>query len=269
MGRAGGALAAALRQAGYTVATWNRTARDDVDAVGPLPEDMSADIWLLCVDDSAIAEMAARLSVRRDAPGKIVLHCAGRLGREALSSLAAVGCATGSVHPLQSLRGRGDRLAGTYFAVEGDPLARTRGQEMVEAMEGHFVGLPEGGKAAYHAAAVLSANFATILGAGGGVLLAALGVPEPMARAMLVPLLQGTVDHLAHETAAEALTGPFARRDWAAVSAHLGAIRELAPQWVEAYTALARVTASVMDWSEADRATLEARLAPQISTDNA
>ena len=148
----------ALQQAGYTVATWNRTARAGIDAVGSFPADMTADVWLLCVDDGAITEVAAQLATRADAPGKTVLHCAGRLGREALSSLADVGCITGSVHPLQSLRGRGDRLAGTYFAVEGDPLALTRGQEMVEAVGGHFVSLPEGGKAAYHAAAVLSAT---------------------------------------------------------------------------------------------------------------
>ena len=119
-GRAGGALAAGLTRAGYLVETWNRSPRSGVDASGPLPAAMSAPTWLVCVDDGAISGLAAQLAQRADVSGKRVLHCAGRLGREALAPLAAVGCATGSIHPLQSLRGRGDRLACTYFAVEGE-----------------------------------------------------------------------------------------------------------------------------------------------------
>ena len=260
LGRAGAALAHGLSRAGYQVDTWNRSPKAGADASGPLPASMSAPVWLICVDDGALPEFAARLASRHDVAGKHVLHCAGRLGREILAPLARAGAITGSVHPLQSLRGHGDRLAGTYFAVEGEPSALETGISMVTALGGHSVSLPTGGKAAYHAAAVLSANFATILGAGGARLLEGLGVDEPTARAMLVPLLQGTVDHLSRSPAAEALTGPFARRDWAAVSAHLEAIDALAPDWRAAYTALARVSASVMGLSEAERAALETHL---------
>jgi len=262
LGRAGAAFAGALRRAGYTVDTWNRTPREAADASGPLPSSMPAGVWLLCVDDGAIPPLARALAARTDAPGRTVLHCAGRLGREALAPLADRGCATGSLHPLQSLRGVRDRLAGTYFAVEGDAGAIEEARALVEAMGGHPVSLPEGGKAAYHAAAVLSANFATALGAGGGALLEALGVSESMARAMLVPLLQGTVDHLAQAPAREALTGPFARRDFAAVAAHVEAIDNLAPQWRETYAALARVCAKIMGWTERERAELDDCLSP-------
>jgi predicted short-subunit dehydrogenase-like oxidoreductase (DUF2520 family) len=137
---------------------------------------------------------------------------------------------------------------------------------LVEAVGGHPVSVPEGGKAAYHAAAVLSANFATALGAGGGALLEALGVSESMARAMLVPLLQGTVDHLAEAPAREALTGPFARRDLEAVTAHVKAIENLAPQWREAYAALARACARLMGWNERERAELDECLSPPAPT---
>ncbi len=104
---------------------------------------------------------------------------------------------------------------------------------------------------------MLSANFATVLGAGGVALLTALGVEPGTARDMLVPLLRGTLDHFAVTEGAAALTGPFARGDLDAVRAHLAAIDRHAPAWRPAYVALARVAAGWLGWDGARQASLE------------
>jgi nicotinate (nicotinamide) nucleotide adenylyltransferase len=261
-GRAGRALAAALRVAGVTVAgVWNRTPRPEATASGELPADLdAAPVWLLCVSDEAIAPLAARLAAHPAAgPGRVALHTAGRLGAEALAPLAARGVATGSLHPLQSLRsaeGAAAALRGAAFAVEGAPEARA----LVRALGGRPVEIAAGGKPAYHAAAVLAANFAVTLAAGGTCLLQGVGLSEPDARALLTPLLRGTVANLERVPATEALTGPFARGDLAAVAAHVAALAEHAPDFLEAYRALARTTARWLGWDEEKRAALEAAL---------
>lgn len=261
-GRAGTALADGLRRAGGDVMTWNRSAAHDADAHGPLPAELaSAPVWLIAVSDDAIAAFAERLAEHPAAgPDRVVLHCAGRLGAEVLAPLAAVGASVGSLHPLQSLDGDGEALWGAFCAVEGDPRAQAIAERMARALNARPVRLPTGEKAAYHAAAVLAANFMTTLGAGGVALLDAIGVDDSTAREMLVPLLRGTVDRLAAAPAAEALTGPFARGDFETIAAHVDAIGRLTPAWLGVYRAMASATAAMLGWGEAERAKLATAL---------
>lgn len=268
-GRAGAALAAALRAAGWLVTTWARDAQAGADHTGDwVPLLAQSELWILAVSDDALPEVSARLAEDwvRTAPegasAPSALHIAGRLGAEVLRSLAEVGVRTGSLHPLQSLRGRDSAgaLRGAFCAVEGEAQAKAWAHRAVVAFGGLPVEVPEGGKALWHAAAVLSANFTTVLAAGGVSLLEALGVEEAQARALLGPLLRGTVAQLARSPAGQALTGPFARGDLAAVRAHLTAMREATPEWVAAYQALARAAAQLKGWEAAQREALEAIL---------
>lgn len=269
-GKAGAALADGLRRAGVEVFTWNRTGAHartpGVDASGELPALETAPIWLIAVSDDALEAFAHRLARHPAAgPGRVILHCAGRLGAEVLAPLAAKGAAVGSLHPLQSLDRDGEALWGAFCAVEGDAIAGALAERLARALHARPVRLPAfssgGHKATYHAAAVLAANFITTLGAGGITLLMALGISEPIAREMLVPLLRGTVDRLAAAPAAAALTGPFARGDFDTIAAHMPAIAREAPDWLDAYRALARATATLLQWDDTRRARLEAALA--------
>ena len=258
-GRAGAALAAALRAARWPVWTWNRSPGLGADFDGPLPSVLAeADIWLLAVSDDALAAFSRQLAALPWADdSRAVLHCAGRLDASVLAPLAARGVRTGPLHPLQSLRGApsAGALRGAWCACEG--AAAEDAEAVVRAFGGRPVRLPAGEKAAYHAAAVFSANFITTLGAGGVALLEALGISEVTARAMLVPLLRGTVQHLAHTPVTEALTGPFARGDLAAVEAHCAALGAHAPTFLAAYQVLARTTAEWLGWPDAQRQALE------------
>ena len=131
---------------------------------------------------------------------------------------------------------------------------------LARSMGGRPVELPEGGKPAYHAAAVFSGNFAVTLMAGGVALLTSLGFSEPEARGLLLPLLRGTLANLEGTNAETALTGPFARGDLGAVAAHVEAMAVRAPGFLPAYVELARATAAWLAWSPARRAALERAL---------
>ncbi len=237
---------------------------------GPLPASLeeSAGIVVLGVTDTALPEVAARLAREtRLAPGTVVLHCAARLGAEALAPLAGRGLELGSFHPLQSLR-EPDRAAnllrGAFFGIEGSERAREVAQRLARAVGGRPVEVPPGGKPAYHAAAVFSGNFAVTLMAGGVALLTSLGFGEPEARGLLLPLLRGTLANLAAGPAEVALTGPFARGDIAAVGPHLEAMAARAPTFLPAYVALARATANWLGWDAERLSVLEEALRPYV-----
>ncbi len=204
-GRAGGALATALSDAGWLVD-------------GPLGRDhdratatTGARVVLLAVPDGAVAELAALL-----APGEaVVAHVAGSLGLDVLAPHQSVA----SVHPLVSLpdvRIGARRITGAWFAVAGDPVAA----ELVDALGGRAVEVVDEDRVIHHATAAVAANH----------LVALLGQVERLARRVGVPLeayldlARGALDNVAEVGPAAALTGPVARGDRATVARHLAAI---------------------------------------------
>lgn len=204
-GRAGSALAAALRSAGWRVD-------------GPLGRDhdaalatTGARVVMLAVPDPAVADVAASL-----APGEaVVAHVAGSLRLDVLAPHERVA----SVHPLVSLPDGAigaRRLAGAWFAVAGDRVA----SEVVDALGGRAVVVPDQDRTTYHAAAAVAANH----------LVALFGQVERLARCAGVPLeayldlARGALDNVAEVGPAAALTGPVARGDRHTVARHLAAI---------------------------------------------
>lgn len=204
-GRAGGALSAALRRAGW-----------EVD--GPLGRDhdpalvtTGARVVLLAVPDRAVVAVAGSLT-----PGPaVVAHVAGSLGLDVLHPHERVA----SVHPLVSLPDAelgAARLVGAWFAVAGDPVA----SEVVAALEGRAVEVADEDRTTYHAAAAVAANH----------LVALLGQVDRLARAVGVPLeayldlARGALDNVAEVGPVDALTGPVARGDRETVARHLAAI---------------------------------------------
>lgn len=187
-GRAGQSLERALEKAAFTP---------------------SADLIVLAVPDSAVAEVAGSLPVRDDV---VVAHLAGALGLDVLAPHPR----RASIHPLRSIPTTSTDLTGAWWAVSGDPL----GREVVAALDGGLVEVDESARVAYHAAAVMASNH----------LVALLGAVERVAATAGVPLdaffdlVRGTVDNVAALGPAAALTGPVARGDWATVDRHLAAL---------------------------------------------
>lgn len=206
-GRAGGALARALADAGWRV---DGPVGRDLD---PSTATSGTRLLLLAVPDGAVADVASSL-----APGDaVVAHVAGSLGLDVLAPHPRVG----SVHPLVSLPDAelgARRLRGAWFATAGDPSVA----DVVRALDGRSVQVDDADRATYHAAAAVAANH----------LVALLGQVERLARDIGVPLeayldlARGALDNVAEVGPAAALTGPVARGDRATVARHLEALPE-------------------------------------------
>jgi nicotinate (nicotinamide) nucleotide adenylyltransferase len=258
LGRLGQTWDRCLKDGGQSPRTWNRTCPDTGSATDDLPRSIDTDVVLITVSDTAIATVANQLAEHlSDTSRPVVLHCAGRLGSSVLEPLSRLGCPVGSLHPLQSVQGGASDLYGAYCVVSGDDDAVLMALKLVDAAGARAVHLPTNDKAAYHAAAVLSANFITTLAHSGAELLESLGLSHGQATQLLVPLAMGTVQHLQNRSPAEALTGPFARYDLVAIAAHTQALSTHAPHLLETYRALARVTALMMSWSDEEVMDLE------------
>lgn len=219
-GRAGGAFAGALGQAGWDV--------DLVDSRGAgavRTATTGVDLVLLCVADPAVAEIAR--SIEPDA-SCVVAHCAGSLGLDVLAPHERIG----AVHPLVSLPNAAlgaERLrAHAWFATAGDPLVG----ELVATLGGRAFEIADEHRAAYHAAACIAANH----------LVALLGQVERVGATAGAPfdayldLARGALENVARLGPATALTGPAARGDEATIARHLAAID---PSERDAYAALA------------------------------
>ncbi|NPA25315.1 MAG: DUF2520 domain-containing protein, partial [Deltaproteobacteria bacterium] len=94
-------------------------------------------------------------------------------------------------------------------------------------------------KVLYHAAAVVASNFFIALEDMAINLMSGIGVDNETARQMLLPLIRGSFENLERVSPLEALTGPIVRGDDQTVAAHLEALREKAPRYLEAYRLLA------------------------------
>lgn len=212
----GRGLGLALREAGVDVTLLDRTRhREDV---------RRAALVLIAVPDDAIGVVAADLA-REQAVGEghIVLHLSGLLDRLALHALACTGAALGSFHPLQSIADPSTaaaRLRGAFAGLEGDDRALEAGERLAGTLGMRAVRLAPGAKPAYHAGAVFASNYAVVLASVAEGLARQAGVAPAEARALYLPLLQGTVANLALGPVS-ALTGPVRRGDAATVRRHL------------------------------------------------
>jgi predicted short-subunit dehydrogenase-like oxidoreductase (DUF2520 family) len=199
-----------------------------------------AAIIFLTVPDDAIATVAAGLRLYS---GQAIVHTSGSLGLDVLAPAMAAGTMAGSFHPLVAFADTDAALAalsGATVAIEGDEPMLSLLDQLAEAIGGQAVRIPSGGKAAYHAAAVLAAGgFVALLDAiaelGRGA-----GLDEAGALAIYAPLIRQSLANAERLGIRAALTGPIARGDAGTLRAHLAAMRTLAPGAIELYTAAAR-----------------------------
>lgn len=244
-GRLGLALAFALSASGYPILAFvsRRTnhARKAVQlfkgkvirslAVNELGELPASDLLLITTPDDAIEETARRLAAReRGALGKAgrtVLHTSGALSSEALGPLVEAGFHAGSMHPLISVsepRTGAEALHGAFFCLEGDKFALQLGRKIVSDLGGTSFSIRPDAKALYHAAAVMASPHLVALFDLAIEMLGACGLSQKSAKAVLLPLLESTVNNLKVTDSRRALTGTFARGDLATVKRHLSAL---------------------------------------------
>ena len=185
-----------------------------------------AELVLLCVPDSAIAEVARRIP-----PGPWVAHVSGA------TRLAALAPHTRrfGLHPLQTFtRARGaEQLDGAWAAVSGETCeARGHGGALARTLGLRPFDLDDASRPAYHAGAAIASNYLVTLHRAATSLFEAAGAPP----AALVPLMTRTIEN------GFELTGPISRGDRETVEAHLRAIQERAPELEPMYRALVEAT---------------------------
>jgi hypothetical protein len=234
---------------------------------------LAADLILIATPDRMIAETAEALariggnrSGAKQAPqgekkiggkswrGKIVLHTSGALGSDVLRPLALRGAAIGSLHPLQTFSARTiPSLAGLTCAIEGSAAALRMARRICRELDGVPVVLPPRHKAAYHAAAALSAGHVLAVIEAAVRILVSAGFPRRRAVRALVPLTRQTLANYERVGARAAWTGPLSRGDFAIIARHLQALRRFPREYREAYDALSRLGVNVLANGDASK----------------
>jgi predicted short-subunit dehydrogenase-like oxidoreductase (DUF2520 family) len=229
-GRAGGALARAAQAAGIEVRV---AGRGEVAAAAE-----GAHAVLLCVPDDEI-ESACEALLEHGVPA-FVGHVSGATAVSALEPASAAGAEAFSLHPLQTIPDPETDLTGAPAAVGGASAAGARfATELAEQLRMQPFPVDDSARTAYHAAAAIASNFLVALEESAAALLTRAGVDD--ARELLAPLVLRTAANWA-EHGGDALTGPIARGDEATVERHLAELRDLAPELVPLYEALAERT---------------------------
>jgi predicted short-subunit dehydrogenase-like oxidoreductase (DUF2520 family) len=216
---------------GRCMTRWLRMSGRSVELIGRGQAIPRASVTWLTVPDRAIAEVAAQVPM-----GTILLHASGTMELDPLEPHERIG----SLHPLMTFTGaesRSDMPDMIPAAVCGHPDARAAAETL--ALELGMTPFDySGDRRIYHAAAVLSGNFATVLLARAAQLLSSQGVDEAVARAMLAPLAAQSIRNAAAGAARDVLTGPVARGDHEVIRNHMDALQEWAPEQCELYKVL-------------------------------
>lgn len=180
-----------------------------------------ADLWIIAVPDSEIALVAQEMSktgAMGDTGGQtpVAFHCSGYHTAEELGPLRSLGWHLASAHPVLSFADTRTAMAqfkSAYCGVEGDAAALDVVRPLLQRMGANLFDIHPERKSLYHAAAVISNNFAVVLQAVAQEAWASSGVPDDVARKLNATLLRGTCENVIAQGPRDALTGPAARGD--------------------------------------------------------
>ena len=254
-GRVGGAIGRRLREAGYRIAAVASrslaSARKGARFIGagrafgsPARAAEQATLVLLSVPDDRIHAVCERIATGGGfSRAQVVVHFSGLLPSDVLDPARGCGAAVASCHPLQTFATSRDALrllAGSTFALEGDPRAMPTVRAMVRALGGKAVAIPTDAKVPYHAAAVMACNYLVVLLDAALSVYDEAGMGGQGAMRALRPLLDGTLANVERLGGPGALTGPIARGDVGVVRVHLEWLATHRPDLVTLYVELGR-----------------------------
>ena len=269
-GRVGTALGVALERVEHVVVSCSaisRASRQRAERRLPdtqvLPvQDVAAhaELLILAIPDADLAGLVAGLATTGSVrTGTIVVHTSGANGIGVLAPLTELGCIPLAIHPAMTFTGSDDdiaRLSGACFGITAaDDVGYAVAQSLVLEIGGEPFGVREDARPLYHAALTHGGNHVvTVLLDAVEALRAALrgqellgqevvgDAPGGIAERVLAPLARASLEN-ALQRGQSALTGPVARGDAAAVTAHLEALEALDPQLAQAYRASSMRTA--------------------------
>lgn len=254
-GRVGRALAEALFQRGWKCATVISRREEHARALAAsvqaavageslnlLPESFSH--LFICTPEAQLPEVQSQLAALvRNWKQVFIAHTSGTYSSLLLQPLAEQGAMIASLHPAMSFTGAAGewkKIAGGYFALEGNLAAQQVGREILNTLAAKYILLLPQQKVLYHIACVLAANYLVTLHAEAEALLQRAGISD--GRALLQNLSQTVLDNLAVQPPAAALTGPLARGEANVIEAHLQALAAQQPQLLPLYRELGKTT---------------------------
>lgn len=178
---------------------------------------IDAGLYLLCLKDSVIPEVAAVLP---DLKG-IVAHTSGSLGQEPLSNCSNKGV----FYPFQSFRKE------IPLTVKDFPILIEASDAATESVLMHFASMisssamvvPANVRAGIHAGGVFVSNFTNLMYNAGWQVAQEKGFD---ANKLLCPLIEETALRLKYKHPSELQTGPAIRNDRETVSKHLEILKE-------------------------------------------
>lgn len=211
-----------------------------------IPE-TDANVFILAVNDKNIQNAAGILADRFAARlnGKLIFHCSGTAGFEALEALKETSAIPGIAHPYQAFFYPSDTaFNGISWAVDSDD-GREKIDEIIDLLGGKsfpFDFKNEKSKGLYHASAVVASNYMNLLLWLSASIADKAGIPP---RDFIIPIARTTLENniRAINSGNEIpLTGPIARQDVNAIRNHLKSLKEY-PELLEAYKHLSRAAA--------------------------
>jgi predicted short-subunit dehydrogenase-like oxidoreductase (DUF2520 family) len=264
-GRVGGSIGFLLKQAGYRVtAVAARTAASAEKArafigsgnatTAAAQAASEAEILFITTPDKAIRCVCEEIVQGNGfRPGSLVVHVSGAHTLDLLDAAKNAGAYRAVMHPLQSvpsMESGVQNIPGSYFRLEADTEAAIRVHDLLKALGGIELVMPEWGAdksspALYHAGAVAVSNFFVALVDYGLGFYEALGADKQEALKAVLPLIRGTLENIETLGIPAALTGPIVRGDAETVRDHIDAMRKRAPALLDLYCSLSKHTLGV------------------------
>lgn len=239
-GRVGGALAVSLPADKYFVEKLVFRSDSDLSPITRLlarqPEvirledlkEISSDVIFITTQDSWIVKVAHELAPKISV-NPTVFHTSGSYPSSVLHDVKAVGCETGSIHPLVSISSPElgpTRFPKAFFCVEGTTRAVKIGETIATDLGGRPFSIDTKFKTLYHAAAVTACGHLVALFDSAVEMMTKCGLSPEQAKDILMPLVMSTVQNLSEQSTSAALTGTFARADIETFTRHLTALNE-------------------------------------------
>jgi predicted short-subunit dehydrogenase-like oxidoreductase (DUF2520 family) len=248
-GKVGTALAVLLNRKGYAVAGVYDISHAFTERLATLVVNCrvmsnsqevadAADLTFITTPDDSIEKVASQVKWTQ---GKSVVHCSGANSTDILESARKFGADVGCFHPLQtfaSVQQAIENMPGSSFAIEAEEPLLANLQEMAGALDGSWIKLKAGDKAAYHAAAVFASNYLVTLVKMATDLWQTFSIPPNEAVKALLPLMRGTLHNIETIGLPQCLTGPIARGDTGTIRKNLEDIRKKTPELLFPYKEL-------------------------------
>jgi predicted short-subunit dehydrogenase-like oxidoreductase (DUF2520 family) len=224
---------------------------------GSLPQTLpKGALVIVAVRDDFTRDVAEKL----DAAGllsqaRALVHCSG--AKSAEDALGKRTLPIGTLHPLAAISSpeQGKRvIPRCFFALQGDAPCVSLCAEYLRVLGVNFITLEADQMARYHAAAVLASNHTVVLWSKARDLMASLGgITREEGFAMLLPLIESTVENTIAYGLPEALTGPARRGDIGTLKRHIAELARYSVELTESYMADAQLALSVaLECSGAD-----------------